>query len=462
MDKEKLLSELELYYRKKNPKSAAFFEDALHYQIRGGSHNLRLFQPFPFYDSLCQGSQVKDIDGNTYVDFWQGHFGNVLGHNPPVVLEALNAVFQQGQGLATGFPSVFQKELAQIILGPMDGDSIRFTTSGALATMYAIMLAKSFTQRDWVLKIGGGWHGAQPYALKGISVYKKGLNQVESAGLPSELNKTLIMSEFNNIEDLEEKFKTDGDNIACLIMEPFIGAGGFLFGDKEYIHRARQLTEEYGSLLVFDEVVSGFRFHAGPLFALYGIKPDMVVFGKAIGGGMPVSALAGRRDVLELCDSSAPNEKKVKFEGGTFSAHPAAMLAGSVFLQYLIENEDAVYTKIGRLGAFVRKNIEEIFTRYGFNVKCTGGNESIARNSSVIGVQFLKKELDRLTSPEEIWNPDINDFELREKIFKLAMLKEGFNTFHGYGTISYAHTDQEIQNSLDAVERIAKHWQRYL
>lgn len=458
MDKQELLEDLISKYKQKHKKSEILFNAAKKYQIGGGSHNLRLFEPFPFYDAHSSGSRVTDVDGNTYVDFWQGHFGNVLGHNPPPILEALNKYFHDSQGLATGFPGIAQKKLAELILGRIGAEKIRFTTSGTLATMYAIMLSRAYTGRRGILKIGGGWHGAQPYALKGISVFQNGLGQTESAGLPVEMDAELIISEFNNLEDLEEKFKLYGEQIACLIMEPFIGAGGFIFGYREYIKRARELSQEYGVLLIFDEVVSGFRFHAGALHSLYKVTPDLLVLGKAIGGGMPVSAVAGKESVMELCESRVPVHKRVKFEGGTFSAHPSCMLAGYTFLKYLIENEDDIYLKIGRMGAWVRESIEEIFSANGFNVRCTGGNEDITENSSIIGVHFLKENIARLTSPEQVWNPEINDFEVKEKIFKLAMLLEGFNIFHGYGAISYAHTEEEIQQSLDAIENIARKW----
>jgi glutamate-1-semialdehyde 2,1-aminomutase len=209
-----------------------------------------------------------------------------------------------------------------------------------------------------------------------------------------------------------------------------------------------------------DEVISGFRFHAGGLYMLYDIKPDLTVFGKSIGGGMPVSAVTGRDDVMSLIDPETPAGKMVKFEGGTFSAHPASILAGVTFVKYLIENESEIYPKIGRLGAKVRKEIEEIFATYGFNVKCTGDGNPICENSSIVGVHFLKEEIDRIKSPEEVWNPEISDFELRENIFKLSMLEEGFNVIDGYGAISAAHSDEEIQASLDAVERIAKKWSK--
>jgi glutamate-1-semialdehyde 2,1-aminomutase len=479
MDKKKLLGELIENYKQKHKKSEEFFNKAHQLQIKGGSHNIRLFTPFPFYDAYSGGSKVTDIDGNTYIDFWQGHFGNILGHNPGVVLEVLLDYFQkgmpsptqkgkhlptihnEGQGLATGFPGIFQKELADIILKRIGADKIRFTTSGTLSTMYAIMLAKAFTKRDLVMKVGGGWHGAQPFVLKGISIYRDGLNQIESAGLSSEFDSTTIMTKFNDVEDLKEKFRKFGERIACLIIEPFIGAGGFIFAKKEYLEKSSELTNQYNAVLIFDEVVSGFRFHAGGVQSLYGIKPDLSVFGKAIGGGMPVSAVAGKGALMELCNPELEFDRIVKFEGGTFSAHPAAMLAGVTFLKYLIEHEKEIYPKIGFLGAKVRKEIEEIFSTYGFFAKCTGGDDTVTKNSSVVGVHFFNKNVDRITFPEEVWNPEVCDFELREKIFKLSMLDEGFNIFHGYGAISAAHTEEDIQASLDAVERIAKKWTKY-
>jgi glutamate-1-semialdehyde 2,1-aminomutase len=399
------------------------------------------------------------------VDFWQGHFGNILGHNPRVVVDALLDCFQQGQGLSTGFPGCYQQELAELILRQIGADKIRFTTSGTLSTMYAIMLAKAFTKRDLVMKMGGGWHGAQPFVLKGISVYDKHnrnrLNQMESAGLSPDLDSATIVTKFNDVENLEEQFKKYGERIACLIIEPFIGAGGFIFAQPEYLEQARELTDRFGTLLIFDEVVSGFRFHAGGVQNLYGIKPDLSVFGKAIGGGMPVSAVAGRDEVMKLCSPETEPDRMVKFEGGTFSAHPASMLAGVTFIKHLVEHEQEIYPRIGAMGAKVRKEIEEIFAKYGFIAKCTGGHEAVTKNSSVVGVHFVSKNVDRIIYPEEVLNPEICDFELREKIFRLSMLEEGFNIFHGYGGISAAHTEAEIQASLDAVERIAQKWTKY-
>ncbi len=461
LNKQKLFRDLEREYRSTHKKSAALIRQASRFLVKGGSHNLRLFEPFPFIDTQASGSRVKDIDGRTYVDFWQGHFANILGHNPQVVTRALEREFRKGRGLATGFPGEFQWELARLILGQIKADKIRFTTSGTLATMYAVMLSMASTKRHLVFKIGGGWHGAQPYLLKGISTYRRGLVEVESAGLPPGAEAVVKVLKFNDLDDLEEKFRAHGENLACLILEPFIGAGGFIFTRPEYLRRARKLTQQYGALIIFDEVISGFRFCPGGLQTLYGIKPDLTVLGKAIGGGMPIGAVAGREDVMALCAPDAKPGEKVKFDGGTFSGHPAAMTAGLASLRHLIKEADRIYPRIGRLGALARKEIERIFAGQGFKVRCTGDGEDLGVASSLLGVHFVGEKTERIDSPEQVWNPEVSDFELRERIFKLAMLLEGFNIFHGYGSISAAHSQADIEASLEAVEKIARKWRKY-
>ena len=356
-------------------------------------------EPYPFYDVHSSGAYVHDLDGIGYVDFWQGHFSNVLGHNPPQVIEVLREYMGNGQGLLTGFPGIHQVELAEIILKQMNAERIRFTTSGTLASMYAIMMSKAFTKRELVLKIGGGWHGAQPYALKGISAYSEGLRLLESAGLPGNMDSAILVTRFNDPQDLEDKFASYGDRIACLIIEPFMAAGGFIFGKKSYLKLARELSLRYGSLLIMDEVVSGFRFHPGGLQSLYGIQADLSVLGKVIGGGMPVSAVAGRADIMSLIGSVASRENRVKFDGGTFSAHPLSMAAGRAYLDYLVSHSDQIYPRIGRLGNRVRHEIETIFRSHGFNVRCTGGNEDIIESSSLVGVHFCRQDVGAIVSP---------------------------------------------------------------
>lgn len=460
MDKVKIMGELEDSFKRNRPRSWAQFQRSEKSLIRGGSHNLRLFSPFPFYDVCSSGSKVTDLDGFTYIDFWQGYFTNMLGHNPPVVTEVLRDYFAAGQGLITGFPGSGQVELAELILQSTGMERIRFTTSGTLATMYATMLARAFTGRALTVKVGGGWHGAHPCLLKGVGTFKDGLNQIESAGLPSDIDASTLIVRYNDLDDLAKIFNRQGDRIASMIIEPMVGTGGLIFAEKEFMDLARRLTHEHGALLIVDEVISAFRFCAGPLFRLYDVWPDLLTLGKCIGGGLPIGALAGREEVMALCGPNAGTGRQVRFDGGTFSALPATMAAGKAFLEYLIENESDIYPTLGALGDRVREGIEKIFKQAGMKIICSSDGRPLTENSSLVGVHFLNRELDHLTSPDQAWNPEIVDFELREKIFKLAMIEEGVHTIHGFGGISAAHSKTDIEASLEAVERIAKKWSK--
>ncbi|MCD6452582.1 MAG: aminotransferase class III-fold pyridoxal phosphate-dependent enzyme [Acidobacteria bacterium] len=449
--------ELIAEYLDKHPQSRNYFERAKRSLIRGGSHTLRLFPPLPLYDVKCSGSKITDRDGNTYLDFWQGHMANILGHNPPLILDALTRHFKNGAGLQTGFPSSLQVELAEILLSRLKTDKIRFTTSGTLATMYAVMLARAKTGRTMVLKASAGWHGANPYLLKGINYYEgEGFSRLESAGLHKGASDDIIITSYNNGEDLEDKFRKYGERLACFIVEPVLGGGGFIPAQPEYLAKARKLTEEYGALLIFDEIISGFRFTAAGVQSLYGIKPDLTVLAKIIGGGMPLAAVAGRGDIMELCDPDSQAEPKVKFEGGTFSAHPASLLAGITMVTYLIENEDKVYPKLARLGERIRQGAKKIFQEEGIEAETTGDPNKAVKGSSLSMLHFPKKEGGNLDYPDDLWNPELFDVALRVRIMKIGMLLYGVNIADGLGAVSTAHSDEDIDYFFEALRKFAK------
>jgi glutamate-1-semialdehyde 2,1-aminomutase len=313
------LAELAEEYAQHSPRSAALHEQAQEWQVDGGSHTLRLMQPFPPRITSALGAWLKDEDNHDILDFWQGHFANILGHNPEAITTVMALAFETNSGLQTGFTDRLQVETAHILCRQTGTERVRFTTSGTLATMYAIMLARAFTGRGLVMKMGGGWHGAQPWGLKGVHFHAggDGFRRVETAGLPSALTDEVVVTRFNDPDVLRDHFAQHGDRLACLIVEPFLGAGGFILATPEYLQTARELTQRYGVTLIFDEVISGFRFRAGDVGTLYGVRPDLAIFGKIIGGGMPVAAVAGRADIMGLAG------REVKFSGGTYSAHPA-------------------------------------------------------------------------------------------------------------------------------------------
>ncbi len=460
MQRQALWDHLKRIYEERTPGSRGHFEEAVAHQVRGGSHNLRLFEPYPFYDVESSGSRVTDLDGNRYVDFWQGHYGNILGHNPAVIRDVLVREFQHGRGLHTGFPGTLQAEFAAELCRSTGHERIRFTTSGALATLYAVMLSRGFTNRRLTLKVGGGWHGSQPYLLKGITAYAEGLKSEESAGLHLSFQDETMTTRFNDLEGLERIFQEWGDRLACFILEPFIGEGGFLLKSPAYLRRARKLCDEHGVVLVFDEIISGFRFHAGPLSALFGVQPDLTTLGKIVGGGMPITALAGKSAIMELCDPAA-GSRRVRFEGGTFSAHPAAMLAGLTMVRYLRAHQEEIYPQINRLGERVRREVPKVFEGCGIPCVCTGHPNEAVPGSSMAMIQFPLKGQKAINTPDENWNPEVCDFEMREKILRLALANHGFHTVHGFGALSTAHTDGDVDSLLNALEEVAKTIRRF-
>lgn len=458
---EKILSE---EFEKKNPKSKEIVERARNYMVQGGSHNLRLWSPFSFVVSSAKGAIIRDIDGNEYIDYWQGHYANILGHNPDILNKASISAHKNGC-LHTGFEDEWEIKLGGLILNTLGHKNwkIRFTTSGTLANTYACMLALSWTNRDMILKVGGGWHGSTPYLLKGVKFYKdKGFEMFESQGISNEFKDKIIITKFNDPEDLEDKIKKYGERIACFIIEPFIGAGGFIPGDLEYLKLARKLTEERGIVLIFDEIISGFRFCANALHKYFGIEPDLATFGKIIGGGHAVSVVAGKREIMELCGDGVPSEKKVKFEGGTYSSHPEYMMSGYTLLSYLIKNEKNIYPEIGRLGKILRDGIEKAFERVNIPVKCSGGSGDETLPSSFFMPNFFKKEIREIKSPEDVQDDGIVDLILKEKILKIFLVNKGIHVIHGGGAISYAHTDEHIKRTISAFEEFASLLKRYI
>jgi glutamate-1-semialdehyde 2,1-aminomutase len=453
------MAELAEAYTKHSPKSAALQEKAIKTLIDGGSNALRTIRPFPPRIVKAKGAWITDEDGHRILDFWQGHYANVLGHNPDVVVEALARSFGDGFGLQSGFADRTQIEAAEIVCRSTGAERIRFTTSGTLATMYAMMLSRAFTKRDQVLKVGGGWHGGHQWGLKGVG-YHGGFEGLESEGLSTKMAEEVLITGYNNTELLRDHFRLYGDKLACFILEPVIGAGGLMPATREYVQNARELTEKHGVLLIFDEVISAFRFRAGNAGALYGVQPDLMTMAKTIGGGMPVAAVGGRADIMNQV--GLDNGVKVTFQSGTYGAHPASMLAARTFLDHLVENESEIYPEMARIAVKTRETIASVFTEEDVYTRFAGDrNEALPGNSLHMLLFPYEKGLE-LSKPEEVRNPSVCDLTLGEKVLQLALLLENVYIVHGVGCTTAAHTDEDIEFFGDACRRALKRIKPYL
>ena len=457
------LADLATDYKRHAPQSAALNERALQHLIDGGSHAVRLKSPFPPRIVSAQGAWLQDEDGHHILDFWQGHLANILGHNPEVVTSVLADAFQNRHGLQSGMTDRLQMEAAEMICRQTGQERVRFTTSGSLATMYAMMLSRAFTERDLVLKIGGGWHGAQPWALKGVR-YKTGAGggyqHIESAGLPATVTDEVLVTSYNDIDQLREQFAKFGDRIACFLVEPFMGAGGLMAAAPEFLQTARELTHQHGALLIHDEVISGFRFRAGDVSGLYGVKPDLLTLGKIIGGGMPVAAVAGRSDVMELAGQAGGN--RVKFSGGTYSGHPSSFIAANAMLTYLVQHEKEIYTALSQRGEQIRKIVVSAFREEGIYACSTGGGNEVLPGSSLWMVHFPYCEDTKLDKPENVFDPAICDTILSHQVMDLGLLLENVHVMAGHGGISTAHTEKDLEVFDQACRSLAHRVCQYL
>jgi glutamate-1-semialdehyde 2,1-aminomutase len=328
--------------------------------------------------------------------------------------------------------------------------------------MYSVMLAEGFTGRDLVLKVGGGWHGASPYLLKGVKFQPgAGFEGDESAGVLEDILRRTLVTPFNDGADLERIVREKGDRIACFILEPFLGVGGFLAASREYLDLARKLTHEHGIVLIFDEVVSGFRFAPTGVQTLYGVRPDLSVFGKIIGGGHAVAAVVGRRDIMGGCESGKGLRGRVRFDGGTFSAHSEYMKAGLIMLKHLIRHAGTLYPRLARSGEKLRAGVERVFAAEGVPAVCTGAGNDVIPGSSMIMAHFPVDGA-RLERPEDLHDESRCHVQLREEILKLALLVHGVNVVHGGGAVSSAHGARDLDRTIEAYGEAARLFKKFL
>jgi glutamate-1-semialdehyde 2,1-aminomutase len=441
-------------FTRRFPRSAAHFERCTGTTLDGASHAMRWVTPFMPVMRRAAGSIVEDLDGNRFIDYWQGHFANLLGHNPPLVRRALVETLEERGGLQTGMLHEVEAEVCEQIARMTRTETVRLTTSGSLGTFYAALLARSFTGREVVLKVSGGWHGSQPFGLKGVSVRDGSFDHLESEGLSRRTADEVALTRFNDVEDLRRVFARTGDRIACFLLEPMLGSGGGIVAQPDYLREARRLTHEHGALLVCDEIITGFRFRPGDFTAAFGVKPDLLVLGKIVGGGMPVAAVAGRRDVLELATRTA---HRVKFEGGTYSAHELCLVAARAMLSHLEEHAGTIYPQLAERGERLRQAVARTAREAGLPVHVAGGPAAGLPGGSFVGVHAVREGTAPPTGPEELAeraNPLVP-----ERLLKAVLLLEGLSTRSGCGAISTAHTDDDLVRTVEAMRA---GWRRFV
>ena len=432
-------------YRSNTPRSEKLFKRAREVLPGGISHNIHYFPPYPFFIKKTKGSKIWDVDGNEYIDLWMGNYTHILGHRSPVIVQAIQN--QLKEGIHWGLVYKKQIEWAELIqeLVP-SAEMVRFCFSGTEATMYAVRLARAFTGKKIILKIAGGWHGANPDLSLGI---KMPYEREESLGLLPELQRYTKTIPFNGLAGSLAIIHKNRKDLAGIILEPVVGEGGFTSATKEYLQMLRTETKKLGALLIFDEVISCFRVALGGAQERFKITPDLTTLGKITGGGLPVGALVGKREILE---KTSPEKKIKKWEriligGGTFAAHPLTAAAGVAMLGYLRDHRQEVYPLLESKGEKVRKGVQEAFDREGLNAVVTG-------IGSLFQTHFPFQKGETLNSPHSINRS--TDIEKREIEFRTRMVSKGIHVMHGGGSLTLAHSDEDIEKIIKAARAVAK------
>jgi len=345
-------------------RSEKLYEKARKLIPGGVSSPVRAIKPFPFYTASASGSKITDADGNEYIDFCLAYGPKILGHANPKIKQTI--IEQLDKGWLYGTPTELEIKLAERIAGMYPSiDMVRFVSTGTEATMSALRVARGFTGRNKFIKIEGGFHGAHDAVLVKAGSGATTLGKPDSLGVPEDFTKNTLQVPFNDIEALTQVMEKYGKDIAAFILEPVMGNVGPILPDDGYLREVRKITEENDVVLIFDEVITGFRMAMGGAQEYYGVTPDMTTLGKIIGGGMPIGVFGGKREIMEMVAPSGG-----VYQAGTYSGSPTSVAAGITVLDIL--EEENVQKKLNATGDKLRAGITDIVEDLDLNYNVCG------------------------------------------------------------------------------------------
>mgnify|MGYP000601387256 CR=1 FL=1 len=418
--------------------SRELFEKARKYLPGGVTYSIRYVEPYPFYVVKAKGSRIWDIDGNEYVDYWMAHGAAVLGHNYEPIVEAIKE--QLEYGIHFGWCNEWEIKWAEAVCRWFDMDKVRPTNSGTEANMYAIRLARAYTKRRKIGKFAGGWHGGYDGLHKAV-VYP--YDKPASLGLTDCVQNDIVILPYNDLDGVMSI--TKNKELAAIIVEPVLGAGGAIPAERDFLKGLRELCDEKGIVLIFDEVITGFRFYKGGQH-YYRVKPDIITTGKAVGGQYfpGAGAICGIEDIMDLLDHlKRKNFWERVFHGGTYTGNALTMRAGYTLIRELEEKKDQIYPYLDSLGDKFMKGLRDIFDEHELDALVVGV-------SSMIGVHFTKA---KKLNPVEI--SKYKDFELMRKYHRFMLNHKivYLSVIAPHLFISTAHTKEDIDEFLRLTEK---------
>jgi glutamate-1-semialdehyde 2,1-aminomutase len=417
------------------PKSKILYEKAQKLMPGGVNSPVRAFKPYPFFTAYAKGSKLYDVDGNVYIDYCLAYGPLILGHAHPRIIEAVKE--QLEKGTMYGTPTEGEVKLAELIIDAVPCvEMIRLVNTGTEATMHAIRAARGYTGRDKIVKFEGCYHGAHDYVLVKAGSGVTTFGAPTSLGVPEDTVRNTIVLPFNDLESFEKAIQQNRDEIAAVIIEPVIGNAGVILPKDGYLQEIRKITEEEGIVLIFDEVITGFRLALGGAQEYYGVIPDMATLGKIIGGGFPIAAYGGKREIMELVSPLG----KI-YQASTFSGNPISVTAGLTTLNILLENKDAIYESLERAGNKIKRGLLDIVEDVGITAQING-------IASMFQIFFTDHPV---LNYEDARRSDKDRFmQYQRQLMKRGVFipPSQFETCF----ISTAHTDEDLTKTLEAME----------
>ena len=417
-------------YKKKTKNSAKIFSKSLKLHVNGVSHNIRYYEPYPFVVKSSLGKSLTDVDDNKYTDYWMGHWSLILGHGQKDVKDSLRKQIEKSW--MYGAVNEQTIKLSELISKAVPvAEKIRYVTSGTEATMYAVRLARSVTDKKIIAKIDGGWHGYTSDLLKSVNWP---FTESESSGIVNE--EKIVSIPYNDLEGSLKILKKHAKDLAGVIIEPVLGGAGCIPATADYLKGIQEFIHKNKSLFILDEIVTGFRFRYGCLYPTMKLDPDIVTLGKIVGGGMVIGVMCGKKEIMEYADTTGKKKSERSYVGGgTFSANPTSMTSGYATLSVL-KNNSQIYSKINDLGEYARKELTKSFD----------GKVIVTGKGSLFMTHFVKNGISKITNATQASMCDVT--ALHNYHFKM-IAQDGIFFLPGkLGAISNAHTKADIKKMV--------------
>jgi glutamate-1-semialdehyde 2,1-aminomutase len=420
-------------------KSKTLFDRAKKVLPGGVNSPVRAFEPYPFFVERAQGSKMFSVDGEEYVDYCMAYGALLLGHAYPDIVEAVKN--QLANGSLYGAPTEREVEFAELISKASPCmEMLRLVNSGTEATMHAIRAARGYTGRKKIVKFEGCFHGSHDSVLVKAGSGATTFSAPNSLGIPEETTQNTLVVPYNDFAALEQVMKREGNAVAAVIVEPVLANVGLILPRKDYLNFLRKITSEHGAVLIFDEIITGFRLALGGAQEYFNVKPDMATLGKVLGGGFPLAAFGGKKEIMQ---NVSPVGKV--YQAGTFSGNPVSATAGFTILKILNKRKNEIYPKLEKNSSELKKALTDLSQTHKIQAQ-------VYNIASMYQIFFTAEPVTNYACAK------LSDTEMFSSYFRELLRQRVFIPPSQFETcfVSGAHTEEDLKHTIGAFDRALK------